>query len=953
MVTIQELETREKELNDLESQFKSRATQIIPQRRFGAAITSQQQQQVLVDKQQAVASLQQVRAQREQVSTARAELLAQEEAGKNRTAREININAPSRKRQLKEQQHLSKARRAEISSQLKEQGYTAVYREDTLVAVLDTRGNRSIPIQNVVGVAQRDPEQRERLQTAGLITVQETPQGTQTTIVTERERVFQQSLPESERFKSVFVAESGGRSVLLGGSRGRIDAPALGFDRSTQVSVETSQETLASLPTAEEILPGKAGQLLSSSARSQDIFAQFGAGAAFGLISIGKSISNVNQKPPSLPTSKQLLKVALGDYSAEALYFVKYPAFVTGIIASNIGASAAASKLITKSIKPISIKSIPKQELFKSYPSITQIVRGEQIKNVARFDIISAQIPKIEFQVSKLEVPAYISRKQLSSLTLDELKTIFPRGEIVIKGKPSITVASTESFGVTKGGQIVPLKRGKTFVQLGIVRVTPSRIQQFLGKVEGVSYPQDFKLGAIKKQLSKSELKQLATIEQEVSFRGIKIQKPLTNKDIINLAEIEATKIFKLKKGKRGGLIGELIPSGRRTTRGFLLSSQKKIGGFKLEREFGIKEVRIFKERISTIDVTFPKVRAARTSILITGTGKTRLIELPSVTEATPLLKPLTGGRKSSSAFLKQVYGRQFKTAIKATQRVSAGTATAISGLERGQAVSIRTQGIPRGADSLYAGTGLYERTDTELVRIPTQAKTFLFGRTSNQPILSIAQSRISVAQQPLFRQPTALRQPQRNVLRLETRQILRETARESAREALRYGQRNIARQATRQVTRQTTRLTLREVVRSTTIVKIPATKTPSGRFPPLLFPRYPRGKERGRATLGFRTFVIRRGRERFLRGIFSKGIALSRGQSAARRTLAATFGVKPTKVKVRAGALSFAPSKQFRGFRIKQGRAVPLKDIFIQRRGARLSSLGEVREIQQSRRLL
>jgi len=80
---------------------------------------------------------------------------------------------------------------------------------------------------------------------------------------------------------------------------------------------------------------------------------------------------------------------------------------------------------------------------------------------------------------------------------------------------------------------------------------------------------------------------------------------------------------------------------------------------------------------------------------------------------------------------------------------------------------------------------------------------------------------------------------------------------------------------------------------------------------------------------------------------------ALALGAGVARQTLAATFRVKPTGRRIRAPRRR-APPTDLSGFResvIRKGRKIPTPGQFIQRRGARLGTVGERRAIQRARR--
>lgn len=99
---------------------------------------------------------------------------------------------------------------------------------------------------------------------------------------------------------------------------------------------------------------------------------------------------------------------------------------------------------------------------------------------------------------------------------------------------------------------------------------------------------------------------------------------------------------------------------------------------------------------------------------------------------------------------------------------------------------------------------------------------------------------------------------------------------------------------------------------------------------------------------LGYRTFVIRGGKKVYLGGVSPRGLALLKGEKQARQTLRATFGIEKTGFKVKPSSISYTPRMDiFRTYKIKEGRKVPLVNTFIQRKGKRLGTAGEVKNIQ------
>lgn len=78
MVTLQEVEARIKNLNEIESQARSTLAQDIPQRRFGSRVTTVQQQQIIQNKTEANKTINQIESEKNQLENTKAELLKQE-----------------------------------------------------------------------------------------------------------------------------------------------------------------------------------------------------------------------------------------------------------------------------------------------------------------------------------------------------------------------------------------------------------------------------------------------------------------------------------------------------------------------------------------------------------------------------------------------------------------------------------------------------------------------------------------------------------------------------------------------------------------------------------------------------------------------------------------------------------------------------------------------------------
>lgn len=152
-----------------------------------------------------------------------------------------------------------------------------------------------------------------------------------------------------------------------------------------------------------------------------------------------------------------------------------------------------------------------------------------------------------------------------------------------------------------------------------------------------------------------------------------------------------------------------------------------------------------------------------------------------------------------------------------------------------------------------------------------------------------------------------------------------------------------------------------------------PITREPPYKYPPYKYPPYspseyppytppiiPTEAEESKLleepkirVKGFKVFIKRRGEWIGLAGILPRAKAIRKGEREARRTLAATFKVEEAKkfLEVSKRRRDYRPSPMFREFKIRKGKRIPLKDIWIQKAKYRLGTPTEVREIQRARK--
>lgn len=218
MVTVQEIEQREKQLSEVEGQAKELISKPIPRRRFGVGVTPEEQKQVIKQRQQAQEVLKQVEEQRQEIQRAR-EQIAQSQSNQQqinsleylrRIASRYGKNAVALRKQLnltKDEAYLVQEiyegnlnvqRRIEQIKAFQREGLTPVTNQQgQIVGFLDEKRQQSIAIESIPRIAVTSPEDFNRYARAGIID----------TSPTIREQVLSQSLPADQRFKPVLSKE--------------------------------------------------------------------------------------------------------------------------------------------------------------------------------------------------------------------------------------------------------------------------------------------------------------------------------------------------------------------------------------------------------------------------------------------------------------------------------------------------------------------------------------------------------------------------------------------------------------------------------------------------------------------------------------------------------------------------------------------------------------------------
>lgn len=225
MVTIQEINQRQQELDALENQANQILSQNVPARRFGAGVTPKQQQTVISNKQEAQRVLNQIKDQRIQLAQAKGQLQTQDQAvnefeSYNRDLQEARnfagkgvapFGANKRVRDLYSQLVSGRGTQEVLNQRLadlKARGLNPIIQNGKIIAFNDTVNHQSIPISAIPTLIQQNPSNLQRFSEPGVVNITlgpETSFGTSAeqqaglSLVSEHQQVSQNAISSVQR----------------------------------------------------------------------------------------------------------------------------------------------------------------------------------------------------------------------------------------------------------------------------------------------------------------------------------------------------------------------------------------------------------------------------------------------------------------------------------------------------------------------------------------------------------------------------------------------------------------------------------------------------------------------------------------------------------------------------------------------------------------------------------
>lgn len=990
MVTLQEIEEREQQLNEVEVQAVEASRTQIPERRYGAGVTPEQQRLAQARRTEGRSVIVQVENQRKDLQTIRGQVIenqkiqaeidaanakqaAYDKAVKlveNDRGYVINwLKGPEysdlRKyvRELEKKRSYTIQARNEVLAKYTAQGLKPVYNAGKLVGFEDTIRQQSIGLEAIPKLPGTDLLRYEK---AGVVTLEKVEVSSKLTnnqilakLNINQSEAQKKFIASSELYVSQFKTSSAGYQPFFGKVEKVIKYP---FEKTAQriekpvkepqyvIDVNSISYAPGNKSNSIKYIPYK--ELQTNRANAVRYVGEFVAFPIYGF--------------------KQTERYIM-DKSARAEFAVLSP--INKVLeVGNIGLSYWSAESLAKSgikflTKPINVKEeikLPSEYFAKT--EIKNIRVNEKMINVAEFNVISVSYPQRAVTLPRWEAALRglkINDPRLDKFSFQQLKNMFVNAKYTELKPFTISSSITEPF-LIKGGRITNAlgRRGEPavlsyrqsiYTLTGQTRFTSKKLSILSGETYGSKSIRT--ISQSRRELSPNTKRALEEIEKLKSPKDFSI-KEIFDKEL-NLQEggVRLEDFFKISnKGVKA------IPYGKRTSRAETAAIQKSLLEFKFKgRQYGLKEVEILGEKIGVVDTTFPaKMRE------IKGGGKQFFITAnkPGILKEEVLLKEYP--RKAinikgivnryeyeipySETAVNVMRGSGPKTKLtfssqdqKAIQEAIGSVAVKQARLPAIKPNIIKSESALKPVEKslpAYAGTGLYERTEEVSARYSPsyQMPSYVPGYKPMVREINIPKFEYSERYLP------------REITKDISKTINKDIVKELSRNIPKLSPKEITKQTPKEITKQTFKFSTKNIPK----ISFPPYNPPKSPKPKeLKLPYVSLGGEKAKDYVpGYKPFVIKKGERVYIGDILPKGKALKEAEEEARKTLRATFGVEKTKTKLKELDINFTPSKKlFRGFRIKEGKKIQLKDMFIQKLNKRLSSTGEVKEIQIAKR--
>lgn len=516
-----------------------------------------------------------------------------------------------------------------------------------------------------------------------------------------------------------------------------------------------------------------------------------------------------------------------------------------------------------------------------------------------------------------------LAKFELSTVTPERVQKVYPSRFSKLFFSPSDKVIQPTRVDITKSspifidesGEIV--NRAATFTSRKGSKLT--FVSEIYGKQEPVTIENFNKLPLT----SQKNLQELAERRVGIPVSLERTPYLLPKEDLISFGEIVSVKRLRVSPSSRTALI---YSKGKRTSVGAVTSISKEI--------LKTDEYTLLKGETTVADISLPKI-----------SGKTKRI---IIEDETLVLQPKSLG--NDVEFITGSLTQQRKITPKQIETLNKFVGVTAKAVQKPIKYStpkvtieeispeIKPVQIPR-VQSEYYGKGTYERTDGGALPIVSE-RTITIQRNI-QPVKYVENTILKPSVRSLQLESLSSVQKDLTVqLNIPAQaNLLKET--------------QVTKQAQQQRQQQSQVLKQSQIQKlgTSTLPRITPVRTSTPKNYRL--PKFDldfRKESGSKAIAGYRSFVIVKGIKKYLSGVTERGTALRKGEDIAKETLRATFGIERAG-QIRGKETRYNPSNIFRNYRIRKGQRVQLQDTYIQRRGKRLISTGEVSELLSYRR--